>query len=76
LTIDPVLSFWGAPLNSGTEIILILPDLDNTSEGKEENRRGLRVKPELLLYSTAETEGKIYVITRGSQDLIISFVFI
>ena len=29
---------WGAPSASGAEITPTLPDMDNASEGKEENR--------------------------------------
>jgi len=41
---------WGASCKREPEIIPTIPDLDNTSEGKEENRRGSRNTPEPLFF--------------------------
>jgi hypothetical protein len=44
---------WGVPGYTGTEIIPTLPDMDNASEGKEENREApIKIGASFLLNDT------------------------
>jgi hypothetical protein len=47
---------WGASCKKEPEIIPTIPDLDNTSVGKEENRRGSRYTPEPLFFINSDAK--------------------